>query len=123
MLSLDHFVTQAWTIRDKDFQFGLPFFLVFVQKSFVRIQTGLAFCLAGFRSHIDPFQFAFQCLTTFACLLFFLCHTFGLLIQPRRVVSFPGDTFSAVQFQNPSGYMVEEVTVVRNTDNRTRILL
>ena len=54
---------------------------------------------------------------------FSLCHTFGLLIQPRRVVSFPGNTFSAIQFQNPSGHMVEEVTVVRDADNRTRILL
>ena len=51
----DNLVSQTRTVRDKDFQFGFAFFLVFVQKGFIRIQTGLTFCLTGFRGHVDPF--------------------------------------------------------------------
>ena len=96
MMGFDDLVAQTRTVRDEDFQLGFAFFLVFVQQLLVRVQARLSFGLACLGSHIDPFQLAFECLASFAGLLFFLCHAFGLLFQPRRIVSFPGNAFAAV---------------------------
>ena len=96
MMGFDDLVTQARTVRDEDFQLGFAFFLVFVQQLLIRVQARLSFGLASFGSHIDPFQLTFERLTAFAGLLFFLCHAFGLLVKPRRIVSFPRNTFASV---------------------------
>ncbi len=49
-----------------------------------------------------------------ALLLRFLRQALGLGFQPARVVAFVRDAGAAVQFQDPAGDVVEEVTVVGN---------
>ena len=120
---LDHLVSQTGTVRDEDFQFLFLFFHILIQQFVVRVQTGLSFCLTGFGSHAHPIQLAFQGLAAFACHFLFHLHTFGLLFQPAGVISLPGNSFATVQFQNPSGYVVQEVTVVGYGNHRTFILL
>ena len=123
MFGFNDLITQTGTIRNKDFKFLFFLLHVLIQQFVIRVKTCLTFRLTGFRSHAYPFQLTFQCFTTFAGSLFFHFHTFGLLFQPGRVVTFPGDTFTTIQFKNPSGNVIEEVTVVRHSNNRTFILL
>ena len=120
---LNHLVAQTGTVRNKDFQFLFLFLHILVQQLVIGVQTGLSFRLTGFGSHAHPVQLAFQGLAAFACHFLFHLHTFGLLFQPAGVISLPGDSFATVQFQNPSGYVVQEVTVVGYGNHRTFILL
>ena len=65
MLCLDDLVAQSRTVRDEYFEFLLALLLLLSEHLFVGVQTGFPLCLAGFRSHVRPFQFAFQGLTAF----------------------------------------------------------
>ena len=123
MLRLDHLVTQTRTVGDKDLQLLFALLLILVKQLLIRIKTSLTLGLTSLGSHGSPFKLALQCLSALAGLLLFLRHTLRFLIQPRRIVTLPGDTLATVKLQNPSGHMIQEVTVVRNTDHRTRILL
>ena len=65
----------------------------------------------------------FQCLAALTGLFFFQRHSLGLLFQPGRIVTLPWNSFSPVKFQYPAGHMIQEITVVSNTDYRSGILL
>ena len=123
MLGFDNLVSQTRTVRDEDFQLLFLLLHILVQQLVVRVQTSLTLCLTGLGSHAHPFQLAFQRFAALACHFFFHFHAFGLLLQPARIVSLPGDTFATVEFQNPSGHVIKEVTVVRHGDYRSFILL
>ena len=56
-------------------------------------------------------------------MLLFLCKALGLLLQPFRVVALPGNAFTAVQLQDPSRHIVEEIAVVRNAQYGSLIAL
>src|SRR5207248_4645130 len=45
------------------------------------------------------------------------------LLEPAGVVALVRDPASAVQFENPSGDVVEEVAVVRDRDNRALVIV
>ena len=122
-VSLDHLVAQTGTVGDKDFELLFALLLVLVQQFVVGVQTILTLRLAGLGSHAHPLQLALEGLAAFAGLLLLHLHAFGLLLEPRGIVALPGDTLAAVEFENPAGHMVEEVTVVRDGDNRTGILV
>ena len=119
----NYFVPETGTIRNKEFQLFFPFFLILVQKLFVGVQTSLPFGLTRLRGQVNPLQLPLQCLAAFADLFLFLFHPFCLLFQPGGVVPFPGYSFATIEFQYPASYMIEEVTVVRDTDYRSLILL
>ena len=57
-----------------------------------------------------------------AFLLLFHRQAACLLFKPGRVVPLPRDALAAVQFQDPSGHVVQEVTVVRHRDHRPLVL-
>ena len=46
-----------------------------------------------------------------------------LLLEPGRVVAFPGKGACAVQLENPAGDVVEEVAIVRDGDDRSLVLV
>ena len=123
MLRLDDFVSESRSVRNKDFQLSLAFLLVLIEQFLVGVESGFSLRLSGLGCHINPFQLALQRLAAFACLLLFLRHPFGFLVEPRRVVAFPRDTFAPVEFENPACHMVEEVAVVGNADDCPGILL
>lgn len=123
MFGFDHLISQTRTIGNKYLKFLFFLFYILIQQLIIRIQTSFTFSLTGFRSHTYPIQLTLKCFTTFACSLLFHLHTFGLLFKPARVVTFPRNTFTTVQFKNPSGYMIKEVTVMRYGNYRTLILL
>ena len=122
-LSIDDLVTQTWTVRDKDLQLLLALFLLLIQHSVVGSETGFTFRLAGFRCHTHPFQLALQGLATLAGLLLLHRHTSGLLLQPRRVVTLPWNTFATIQLQDPTCYIIQEIAVVGDTDDGTSVLV
>ena len=123
MLGLYHLVAQTRTVGDEYFQFLLFLFHILVQQLVVRVQTGFTLGLTCLGGHAYPLQLTFQRLPAFAGRLLLHLHPFRLLFQPAGVVSFPGDAFAAVQFQNPSGHMVQEVAVVCHGNHRTLVLL
>ena len=56
-------------------------------------------------------------------MLFFLPLQSGLLLlEPGSVVPFPRNTLPTIQLQNPSRHIVQEIAIVRDRDNRSRIL-
>ncbi|MNZ39227.1 hypothetical protein D3C78_567160 [compost metagenome] len=114
VLELDDLVTQARTGRDVDLV-GFAALLEFLRLHFFKaLQTGLGFGLAGLGAFAHPLQFLFHGLLVGALLLGFLRQTVRLGLQPARVVAFVRDAGAAVQFQDPAGNVVEEVTVVGN---------
>ena len=120
---VNHLVAQTRTVGNKYLQTLLFGFLLFVQHLVVGIQTGFLLGVTGLGSHMYPFQLAFQGFAALAGLFLFLRHTGGFLFQPTRVVTFPRYTLTAVQFQYPTGYIIEEIPIVGDTDHRTGILL
>ncbi len=55
--------------------------------------------------------------------LFLLAQPLLLLFQPRRVVAFERNALAAIEFQNPTGDVVEKISVMGNGDDRARITL
>ena len=69
-----------------------------------------------------PIQFPLQFLAPLGFLLLLLGEALRLLLQPRCVITLVRDALTTVQFQNPLGYVIQEVTVVRDTQNSTWVL-
>ena len=91
-------------------------------QSVVGGEPGPALGLAGPRSHPHPLQFPLQSAPT-SRIGPVLGHQAGLLLlQPPRVVAFVGDAPSSVEFQDPSGHVVEEIAVVSDGYHGARIV-
>jgi len=60
----------------------------------------------------DPLQLPVQRLLAFALLTLFLGQPLLFLFQPAAVVPLKRYALAAVQFQNPAGNIIKEVTVV-----------
>ncbi len=120
---VDDLVAQTRTVRNEYLQLLLTHFLLLVQHAVVRTQTGFRLGLTSLRRHAYPFQLALQGLPTLRGLLLLHRHSRRFLLQPRRVVALPWDTLAAIQLQDPSGYVVQEVAVVGDADHRSGILL
>ena len=45
------------------------------------------------------------------------------MLKPRRIVPFERMAFASIQFQNPTGDIIQEVTIVRDGDDRAVIVL
>src|ERR1044072_3515177 len=99
-------------------------FLVFLSHHlFIRVDARLSFCMTGFRRHANPLELALQCLLSFAFRLLFAAETFLFLFEPRRVISSPRNSLSAIEFENPTGDVVEEVAIVCDGDDRPGVVL
>ena len=124
MLGLDHHIAEARTGRNRDDEllgalghsFGLG------HQRFVRVEAGLALGLAGARREADPFEFTGQRALAGLVGLLFLREAGFLLLQPRGVVAFPRDALAAVEFEDPTGHVVEEVPVVGHRDDGAVVL-
>ncbi len=111
MLGLNHLVTQTGTVRDEDFQF-LFLFSSHPRSTICRRSSDGPFLLPdGPWEPCAPTPARVPGLAALAGGFSSMLHALGLLFQPAGVVTFPGNAFATVQFKNPSGNMVEEVTV------------
>src|SRR5581483_6267792 len=84
---------------------------VLSEQLFIRTQPGLTLGLPRARSHTDPLELAGQRPLPLRLAFLLERQSFLLLIQPGRVVSLPGNPGPAVELQNPSGDVVEEVAI------------
>ena len=75
----------------------------------------------GRRSH--PFQLRRHGLLARLFSGFFRPESTFLLFKPGRVVAFPGNSVAAIELQNPARHVIEEVTIMGNGDDRTRIFV
>ena len=122
-MGLDNLISEARAVGDEDLELLFAGFLVFVEKTVIAVESGFSFCLTGFRSHAHPFELAFKSLAAFRRLFLFLSHALGLLVEPARIVSFPWDSLTTVELENPTGHMVEEIAVVGDGDDSAGILV
>ncbi len=123
MPRLDDDVAEAGARRDVDF--GRLDLLrgVLAQQFLVRVQPRLALRLPGARRHPNPFELALERALPFRLGLLLLLEPFLLLLEPRRVVPFPGNAAAAIELENPAGDVVEEIPIVRDGDDGARIVL
>ena len=123
VVRLDHHIAQTRAVRDEYFELFLLLFGIFVHQLVIGRQTGFRLGVTSGGGHTHPLQLAFEGLATLRFLLLLHSHTGRLLLQPARIVTFPGNTFAAVEFQNPAGHVIQEIAVVRHGDHRALILL
>ncbi len=123
IMELDDLVPEMRTVRDVDFQIGLLLPGIGRSELLIGSQTGFLLGLAGLRGHPDPFKLSFESLAALALLLFFHSQALALLVQPARVIALPRNTFTAIEFQNPTGYVIQEISVVGDGYDRTLVLL
>ncbi len=117
MLSFDDQRAEVFARWDLDFQIVGTILELFGRHLFVGFDPGLRFGLASLGAHPDPFQFASQVLFASLLLAFFQSHSFGAVFQPRAVVAFERDAAAAIDFEDPLGHVVQEVTIVGDGHN------
>src|SRR4029078_9168491 len=69
------------------------------------------------------FELALERLLSLVLASLLLGEPMALLLEPRRVIALGRYTLAAVQFENPSGNIVEKIAVVRNGNDRSFIFL
>src|SRR5690606_40776087 len=116
VLGLDHLGAQSGTVGDIYLQLFIHLLLVLAEEFVVIAQSGLLSGMPALGPLSDPFQFPFQGLLSFGCLFALLGQTFGFLVQPARIISLPGNSLPPVKFQDPTRYIVQEVSVVGHCD-------
>ena len=96
---------------------------VLAQQVLVGVEARLALGLARARRHPDPFELALERALALALRLLFERQPLLLLLEPRRVVAFPGNAAAAVELENPAGDVVEEIAIVRDGDDGAGVVL
>ena len=91
-------------------------------KCLVGVEASLALGLASARGESNPFQFPSEGALADLVGLLFLRESGFLLLEPRGVVALPRDALAAIEFQDPTGHVVEEVPVVSHRDDGAVVL-
>ena len=79
--------------------------------------------MAGAWGLLNPLEFPGEGLLALGFRFFLKLKSLPLLVEPARVVALPGHPVTTVELKDPLCYVVEEVTVVGNADNGSRVLL
>src|SRR4029077_5418535 len=95
---------------------------LFAQQVFVRVESRLAFGLACTRRHANPLELALERPLLARLGLLLLLQSILLLLEPRRVVAFPGNAAAAIELEDPAGDVIEEVTIVGDRDDRAGVI-
>ncbi len=119
----DNDVAEAGAGGDEEFEFLFLLLAFLTEEFFIGRDTRLTLGVAPLWTHANPFEFALQGLLALSFRFVFLAEAVLFLLQPRRIVSFPGDAGAAVEFENPAGDIVEEVAVMGDGDDGAGILL
>ena len=89
---------------------------------FITCETSLRLCLATLRVRTNPFEFFRQSLGELGVLFALHFESFRLLFKVGRVVALVGIQTAAVDFRDPLRNVVEEIPIVRDGNDRTRVL-
>src|SRR5215207_1626928 len=73
--------------------------------------------------HANPLELALQCFLSFTFGLFFTPQPFLFLLEPGSVVSFPRNALTAIEFEDPTGNVVEKVSIVSDGNDRSGVTL
>src|SRR5207249_10659712 len=93
------------------------------EQRVVGVQPRLALGLPGARRHLDPLELTGQRAMAREVGPFLLGEARALLLEPGGVVAFPRDAVPAIELEDPARDVVEEVAVVRDRDDCSRIFL
>ena len=121
-LGFDDNIAEARTGRNINFEVAF-FFHALIEQLIICGNPRSGFGVSPAWVHVDPFALSRK---GFQTLAFAVCVTrqpFFFLVEPRRVVAFVGYAFAAVEFEYPSGDIVEEIAVVRDGNDGARITL
>src|SRR6266550_699812 len=121
-LEIDDVLTEPLGHGNRDLR-GLGLLLVGqLQKFFVTLVARLGFGLTCLGRGRDPFLLAHQRALMRGLLAALLLETFLLLHQPGRIIALVGNAPAAVEFENPTRDVVEEIAVVGDDQDRAGIL-
>src|SRR5690606_599231 len=84
------------------------------RKPFILADAGLILSLASAGGHADPLELSLEGLAAGGGRPLLAPQSFLFLIEPRRVVPLPGNPLPSVQLQDPTGHVVQEVTIMRD---------
>ena len=93
-----------------------------LQQVFIALIARLGFGLARLRRGRDPFLFALQGALMRGLLAAFLGQPLLFLREPGGVIALIGNAPATIQFENPSGDVVEEITVMGDDQDSARII-
>src|SRR5215203_229218 len=120
---LDNNISEPRAGWNKDLEFVAAFLGFGRDHLLVIVDTRLRFRMTSFRRHPYPFKLALECLCAFIFGLLFLRETILFLLEPRRVIPFPRNSFTAIKLEDPTRDVVEEVSIVRDRDDGALVLL
>ena len=93
--------------------------LPFGQQRLEGVDPGLGLSLACLGGHANPLEFTLEGPPAGTRLFLLRGQPAFFLFQPRGVVPLPGDARAAIEFQDPTGDVVEEIAVVGHGDHCT----
>ena len=125
LLGLDDEIAEARAGRDRDLDLVLTGLgrLRLRHELVVRVDARLALRLPRARRHAHPFELPLEGAAPGLVDLLLLREPLLLLLEPARVVALPGHTVPAVELEDPSCDVVEEVAVVGHRDDGAVVLL
>src|SRR5680860_1516995 len=122
LFKLDDHISQTGARRDVDLPVLAPLLILLAQEVLVGVDAGPAFGLLCLGRHLNPVELALQGLLALGLRLLLLPQALLLLLQPGGVVTLPGNAVATVQFQDPSSYVVQEIAVMGDGDDRPFVL-
>ena len=115
-------VAETRTRRDKDLELAFAKLRVFGQKTLVRLDAGLALCLARAGRCANPLELARERSLPRRLLLLLVGEALPLLLEPRAVVALVRDAGPLVELEDPAGHVVEEVAVMGDRHHAAGVL-
>ncbi len=123
LLHLHDHVAQPFGERDADLGPVVSPLLVLVNQGVEGLDPGLALGLLGARRRADPVQLLTERPLARRLGLLLAGEARLLLVQPAGVVALEREAAAVIELQDPPGYVVEEVAVMRHEHDRPRVLL
>src|SRR4029077_19134474 len=100
----------------------LGFFRCLGEQVLIALVARLGLGLARARARGDPLLLAREGALVLLLLASLLLEALLLLRQPRRIIAFVRNAAPAIELENPSGHIVEEVAVVGDDQDRAWIV-
>ena len=119
----NNFIAEPGAVRNEYFKLIFLLLHILIKKVLISAQPCFWFCMAGFWRHSYPFKLPFKYLPSFDISFFLWLKSLCFLFKPWRIIAFPGYSFSPVEFKDPPGNIIKEITVVCYADYSAFVLL
>ena len=103
-----------------DLELVSDLFVLFRDELLVARDPRFALGVASSRCHANPLELLLKGFLPLGLRFLLSSETLLLLLEPGGVVALERNPFAAIELQNPAGYIVQEVSVVRNGDHCAR---